>query len=229
MKRAIVQSPAGVTLVGGGLVSRADLARARALAPVVVAADGGADRCLRAGVVPEAVIGDFDSISAQARTAIPADRLHVIAEQDSTDFDKALRSIDARFILALGFIGARVDHGLAVFNALVRSDKACILLGQKDVVFHAGASLSLRLRMRLGDRLSLFPMAAVQGESIGLEWPIQGLHFAPDGRIGTSNRVMARGVTLSFDAAGMLVILPRRYLGEAIAAITPQPRAAPAR
>jgi thiamine pyrophosphokinase len=219
MNRAIVQSLGGVTLVGGGPVSRADLARARALAPLVVAADGGADRCLRAGVMPDAVIGDFDSISAAARAAIPMDRQHLIAEQDSTDFDKALRSIDAHFILALGFTGARIDHGLAVFNALVRSNKSCVLLGQKDVVFHARAWVSLR--MRLGDRLSLFPMAAVQGESFGLEWPIKGLHFAPDGRVGTSNRVVTRDVALSFDTAGMLVILPRRYLGEAIAAVLP--------
>jgi len=30
-------------------------------------------------------------------------------------------------------------------------------------------------------------MAAVQGRSGGLRWPIDGLPFAPDGRIGTSN------------------------------------------
>jgi thiamine pyrophosphokinase len=39
---------------------------------------------------PEAVIGDFDSIRPAARTALPPDRLHPIAEQDTTDFDKAL-------------------------------------------------------------------------------------------------------------------------------------------
>jgi thiamine pyrophosphokinase len=218
MNRAIVQSSRGVTLVGGGPVSRADLARAMGFAPVVVAADGGADRCLKAGVMPEAVVGDFDSISAKARHAIPANRQHVIAEQESTDFDKALSVIETPYVLALGFTGARVDHGLAVFNALVRSNKACVVLGPKDVVFHVRHEA--RLQMRRGDRLSLFPMAAVQGESTGLEWPIQGLQFAPDGRIGTSNRTIARDVTLSFNAPGMLVILPRRYLSQAIAAVT---------
>jgi thiamine pyrophosphokinase len=217
MNRAIVQSPAGVTLVGGGPVSLAGLARAMALAPTVVAADGGADRCLRAGLMPDAVVGDFDSISDAARAAIPKGRQHVIAEQETTDFDKALRSLTAPFVVALGFTGARIDHGLAVFNALVRSDSPCVVLGPKDVVFHAGRGA--HLQMRSGDRLSLFPMAAVQGESTGLEWPINGLQFAPDGRIGTSNRVTARDVTLSFDAPGMLVILPRRYLAQAIAAV----------
>lgn len=217
MNRTIVQSPEGITLVGGGPVSQADLAVAMALAPVIVAADGGADRCLRHGVVPQAVIGDFDSISAQARAAIAADRLHVISEQDSTDFDKALRSVTAPFVLALGFAGARIDHGLAVFNALVRRDAPCVVVGPRDVVFHARRAV--RLDMRGGDRLSLFPMGRVSGQSRGLAWPIGGLDFAPDGRIGTSNRVAAGQVDLVFDGPGMLVIVPKRYLPGAIAAV----------
>ncbi|MCU0801555.1 MAG: thiamine diphosphokinase [Rhodobacteraceae bacterium] len=217
MNQAIVQSHDGVTLVGGGPVSRADLARAQALAPVVVAADGGADRCLRAGVMPQAVIGDFDSISAGARAAIAADRLHVIAEQNSTDFDKALRSVAAPFVLALGFAGGRIDHELAVLGTLVRRDAPCVLVGPQDVVFHCASSC--RLDMQPGARLSLFPMARVRGQSQGLEWPIAGLNMAPDGQIGTSNRVVARAVELVFDAPGMLVILPKRYLPQAIAAV----------
>ena len=217
MNRAIVQSPAGITLVGGGPVSRSDLVWAMALAPVVVAADGGADRCLRHGVMPEAVIGDFDSISEKARGAIDPARLHVISEQESTDFDKALRSVVAPFVLALGFAGARIDHGLAVFNALVRGNAPCVVVGPRDVVFHARAGC--RLQMRRGDRLSLFPFARVRGQSRGLEWPIGGLDFAPDGRIGTSNRVVEPQVELVFEGPGMLVIIPKRSVAQAIAAV----------
>jgi thiamine pyrophosphokinase len=167
--------------------------------------------------MPKAVIGDFDSISAKARAAIAADHQHVIAEQESPDFDKALRSIDAPFVVALGFAGGRVDHELAVFNTLVRTDAPCVVMGPRDVIFHAGRGV--RLTLAVGARLSLFPMAAVQGESKGLEWPIKGLHFAPDGRIGTSNRVVAKEVSLTFNAPGMLAILPRAYLAQAIAAV----------
>ena len=55
--------------------------------------------------MPQAVIGDFDSLSDLGRAAIPATRQHVIPEQDTTDFDKALRSIRAPFVLGLGFSG----------------------------------------------------------------------------------------------------------------------------
>lgn len=220
MNRAIVQSPDGVTLVGGGPVPRRDLALVLRRAPGIVAVDGGADRVLAAGHRPLAVVGDFDSISPQALARLDPGLLHRIDEQETTDFDKALRSVDAPFLVGLGFAGARQDHGLAVLNALVRHPaRTCVLLGPDDVVFHAPARL--RLRMKPGDRISLFPMSPVTGRSRGLHWPIDGLDFRPDGRIGTSNRVTEARVELDFDGAGMLVLLPRPRLDAALRALVP--------
>ena len=214
MNQVIVESLQGVTLAGGGPFGKAALARAMQFAPTIVGADGGADRLLRLGVEPEAVIGDFDSISKQARARL-AGRLFPIAEQETTDFDKALRSVSAPFVLGLGFAGARLDHGLAVLNALVRqADRRCLVLSPQDVVFLA--PLELNLTLPVGSRLSLFPMGAVSGESEGLRWPLQGLKFAPDGMIGTSNAVSARQVRLRFSAPKMLVILPIKSLAAAL-------------
>lgn len=223
MKPPIVQSDRGVTLAGGGPFGRRDLALCLARAPVAVAADGGADGLLRLGVMPQAVIGDFDSLSAAARAAIPNARQHKVDEQVTTDFDKALRSVAAPFVLALGFAGARLDHGLAAMNTLVtRAESRCILVGPKDVAFAAPDVLELDLVP--GEPLSLFPMGPVTGKSLGLEWPIDGIDFAPAGMIGTSNRVVARRVRLDFDGPGMLVILPRRRLDAAIRALQSAPR-----
>ena len=218
MNHSLVQSAQGVTLAGGGRFSAALLTQARSFAPRLVAADSGADRLLALGAEPEAVIGDFDSISATARARL-AGRLHMISEQATTDFDKALRSIDAPFVLGLGFAGQRLDHGLAVLNALVRHpDKRCLILSGSDVTFLA--PLSLDLTLAKGTRVSLFPMGAVQGESQGLRWPLHDLHFAPDAMIGTSNEVSGP-VRLRFSAAKMLVILPRSAVGAALDGLIP--------
>jgi thiamine pyrophosphokinase len=222
MNTPIVQSTRGVTLAGGGPFPARDLALALKRAPVPVAADGGADRLLQLGVTPQAVIGDMDSISPAARQAIPAAHQHLVAEQVTTDFDKALRLIEAPLVLALGFAGARLDHGLAAFATLIaRAERRCLLIGPKDFAFAAPPALALDLVP--GDPFSLFPMAPVRGQSAGLEWPIAGIGFAPDGMIGTSNRVVARRVTLEFDRPGMLVILPRRRLDAAIRALRSAP------
>jgi thiamine pyrophosphokinase len=221
MNRPIVQSLGGITLVGGGPVSPAAIKAACVLAPVLVAADGGADRCLRAGMHPAAVIGDFDSMSAPARGRLDPATLHHIPEQSTTDFDKALRSVAAPFVLALGFTGARIDHQLAVFNVLVRRvDPVCIVVGARDVVFHAPRRMALQ--MRVGERFSLFPMGPVTGRSQGLEWAIDGLHLTPAGQTSTSNRVSAARVVVETDGPGLLVILPRARLGMAINALVPQ-------
>ena len=107
MNGHFVVSDTGITLVAGGPVDRTTLRMALKHAPMLVAADGGADRALRHGAEPIAVIGDLDSISDAARTRLGAGRLHHVAEQETTDLDKCLRSIKARFILAIGVTGGR--------------------------------------------------------------------------------------------------------------------------
>jgi thiamine pyrophosphokinase len=219
MGKTIVDSAQGVSLIAGGDVTRRDLSLALARAPFLVAADGGANRAIALGEMPSAVFGDFDSLSATARDALGANRLHLIAEQQTTDFDKALRSVQAPFVIGLGCLGRRLDHSLAALNVLVRAARACLLLGGPDVVFAAPPGRTLHLEMASGERVSLFPLARVTGRSTGLQWPIDGLVMAPDTLIGTSNRVVARRVSLWFDAPGMIVILSRRHLDTSLATL----------
>jgi thiamine pyrophosphokinase len=208
----------GVTLLGGGALAEGDLALALSLAPRLVAADGGADVALAAGHVPEAVYGDMDSLSDAARARIPAARVHAIPEQESTDFDKALRHIRAPVILAAGFTGARVDHELAVYHGLAaRAEVRCVVMGAHDVILHAPPRLLLDLPR--ATRVSLFPLAPVTGRSLGLEWPIDALKLDPMGRIGTSNRSTGVTVELTFDAPGTLLILPRDQLATVLEAV----------
>lgn len=216
MNHPIVQSQTGVTLIAGGPVMARDLRDALALAPCLVAADGGADRALALGVRPVAVIGDMDSITAATRASL-ADVFHEVAEQDSTDFDKALRHVEAPFVLALGCLGGRVDHELATLAVLVRRHGVrCLLIGREDVIFAAPPVLDIA--MQAGDRFSLFPLAQVTGQSEGLKWPIEGLSFAPNARGGTSNQATGP-VRLRMDGPGMLVMVPRARLGVALRAV----------
>jgi thiamine pyrophosphokinase len=217
MNCPIVESQTGVTLIAGGPVLSRDLKAAMARAPLVVAADGGADRALALGARPAAVIGDMDSISDKVRRQL-GDVVHEVPEQESTDFDKALRNIRAPFVLALGCLGGRVDHELAVLSVLIRRQTMpCLLIGREDIVFAAPPRLNIA--MQAGDRFSLFPMAQVTGRSDGLKWPIAGLTFAPDARGGTSNQALGP-VLLEMDQPGMLVMVPRNRFAAALAALT---------
>ncbi|WP_316247449.1 thiamine diphosphokinase [Roseobacter fucihabitans] len=214
-----------MTLIGGGAVGAQDLYDALALAPICVAADSGADVAVQAGIDLAAVIGDMDSIAPATRAQIPDSKFHKIPEQMSTDFDKALRNIAAPCIIGVGFSGKRVDHQLGVLHTLVmRPEAACIILGADDIIFLCPRMFTLPLEP--GTRVSLFPLGAVMGRSQGLEWPIEGLEFAPWGASGTSNRATG-DLHLEMDDPFMLCILPRRFLGAVTERLAGMP--APAR
>ena len=210
MSEIIVQTRTFLTLLGGGPTHFSHVNQALKLAPILVCADGGADAALAAGHMPDAVIGDMDSISEATRRQIDENRLHYIAEQDSTDFAKCLRSVEAPAILAVGFAGGRLDHQLAACTTLVaHPEKPVFMLSEEDICFLAPLALSLDLP--IGTRLSLYPMGQVSGTSEGLEYPIEGVPLAPNGMVGTSNAVTGP-VRLTFDKQEMLVILPRDQL-----------------
>ena len=227
MSKAIVQNSGPVTLVGGGQASAADVAEALTFAQIGVAVDGGLVTALAAGCRPAAVIGDMDSVPADALAQIPPARQHRISEQYSTDFDKALRHVAAPVVIGVGFCGGRVDHQLAALHTLlVHADRPCILLAEREVIVLGPPALSLD--MAAGDVVSLFPLVPVTGRSTGLEWPIEGLAFDPARQIGTSNRALGR-LTLEMDAPGMLLIVPRRCLGPLVAHFCADPVRWPAR
>ncbi len=217
MDQGNVQSPHGVTLVGGGVLQRVDLVDSVARAPTIVAADGGANSCISEGFAPEAVIGDFDSISADTRNALPAARFIEVTDQDTTDFEKCLTRIDAPFILAAGFSQGRLDHTLAVLSVVARRiGPPVILLSSEDIVFAAPETLAMDVVE--GTRMSLFPLRPVQGTSSGLQWPIDDIVLDPAGMIGTSNTTTG-SVRLAFDRAGCLVLMPREALDPVLAGL----------
>ena len=211
----IVHAPEGATVLGGGEVSAASVDRALARAPVLVAADGGAARAIDLGKMPRAVIGDMDSLPESVGESIPDDRLHRIDEQDSTDFAKCVRSINAPIIVGVGVLDPRLDHGLAALNVLARNPaQRLILLTESDLCFLCPPELEIELPV--GSRVSLFPMRQVTGSSVGLRWQLDGVRFSPDGSTGTSNEVSRSQVMVCFCEPGMLMILPAVQFGNVV-------------
>lgn len=219
MSAIIVQSSTFLTLLGGGPTHFRHVKQSLTRAPILVAADGGAELALAHDLPLAAVIGDMDSISAATRSALPPDQVYLIAEQDSTDFAKCLRSVQAPAILALGFTGGRLDHQLAACTSLVNfPDKTVLMLSEEDVCFLC--PLAFDIDLPKGTRFSLYPMAAMKGTSEGLQYPIDGLVMSPATRVGTSNAVTGP-VRLAFETREMLVIVPLECLDAVLEALVP--------
>lgn len=210
MKRHIVSSFEPITLIGGGDAELSQLEEALGIAPVCVAADGGAELARRANIPLRAVIGDMDSISADTLSQIPQDRQIIVSEQETTDFDKALRHIDAPLVIGLGFLGGRIDHQMHALHILaMHAHRPCILIAQTEIVLIAPPEITLPAEA--GDVVSIFPLGPVTGRSHGLEWPIEGLAFDTLSKVGTSNRATGH-FTLEMSAPNAVLVLPRRLI-----------------
>jgi len=210
-----------VTLVGAGAFDLEMVEAAQCIAPVLIAADGGADRLAALRLDPQVVIGDMDSLADPERWQDgPGSYVH-LAEQDSTDFEKCLYATEAPMYLAVGFTGRRVDRTLAVFHAMLRyASKRVIVIGEDEVSALAPPGAVLRLAVMPGARVSIYPLLPVTAtHSRGLAWPVDGLALAPGLRIGTSNVATQPVIELGFDGPGALVMLERAALGALAGAV----------
>ncbi len=197
-----------VSIIGGGDFNPEMLCLSLEIGKDLIAVDGGLNHLTPGKHFPKWIIGDLDSAQNTQLWVDNGSKLGHFTEQDSTDFEKCLYSIEAPLYLANGFLGLRTDHTLASCSLLVkRRDKNIILLGKTDLIIHLNKSLSLELDV--GTRLSLFPLQTVLGlSSVGLKHNISGISFSPDSMIGTSNEVSSSKVQIRVQNPGMLLILP---------------------
>ena len=71
-----------------------------------VAADGGANQLYNQNLVPDAVVGDFDSLQPEVRKKLPNSKLFHVKEQNTSDADKAVRHCVKRGFAEIHILGA---------------------------------------------------------------------------------------------------------------------------
>ncbi len=212
-----------LVIVGGGAVDRALLRELYLSGGRLVGADGGADEIVAAGLTPEAIIGDFDSLDSPDAW-LGRTRLMRIAEQDTTDFEKALYSTRAPVTVALGMTGRRFDHTLAALDAVGRyaRERAIILVDEADLALALTGPFGFEVAPH--ERVSVHPLAPIRfRRSRGLRYPLDGVRLAPGERTGTSNEAVEGPFRIEPEPrarAPWLLILDRKHLFGVAAAVT---------
>lgn len=87
---------------------------------LIIACDGGYDNCKRFGIMPNLLIGDFDSIQSTIPEEI--EKIKLNCEKDDTDTISAIRLAIAKKcdeITLYGALGGRLDHTYANIEALL--------------------------------------------------------------------------------------------------------------
>ena len=204
-----------LVIVGGGTVDDDLLRELYASGARLVGADGGADRIVAAGLKPEVIIGDFDSLE-NPLAWLGKTRLIQIAEQETTDFEKSLYSTRAPVTVALGMTGKRFDHTLAALDAVTRyaARRKIILVDEHDLALALTEAFSFTVSY--GERVSVHPLAPVTfWRSDGLKYPLDAVKLAPGVRTGTSNAALQGPFTIVPEEgihAPWLLILDRKHL-----------------
>ena len=159
-------------VLGGDAPGKALLESCMRQADLTIAADRGLEAFESAGLVPDLLLGDMDSVSAKALERMQAhtqvERLP--CEKDDTDgvhaLDVALER-GAERITILGALGGRMDHAMANLMLLVRAHrhgaKAEILDEQVRIVRVCGEAV---LSGAKGDTVSLIPAGEVSGVTL---------------------------------------------------------------
>lgn len=213
-----------VVVTGGGSLSgrAAEAVAALPQRVVIVAADGGLDDAVAAGIEPTHLVGDLDSISAAGRMWAYAHGLEIDEHptaKDQTDTELALTAATSLGgdgldgLLVVGGVGERLDHLLGVLLALGGRSTASVgsvraIIGDTEFVVvrpHHRCELDLEAGRT-------FSVLALHGPCRGVhvsgaQWQLDDADLASTEARGLSN-VAAGTVTVAVGDGVITVVVP---------------------
>ncbi len=186
-------------------------------AQVVLAADGGARFLIGLDVMPDAVVGDFDSLSEADASRLRAGGVELLrhpVRKDVTDgelaVDEALRRGAGQIVLT-GATGA-LDHTLghlAILRRLAARGVAARLMAPQLTATVLVSPSAVAVDAVAGTRVSLVPMAGDATVTLsGLDYPLDRGVLPAEACLGLGNHVSGCGdarVVLHEGAAAVLV------------------------
>jgi thiamine pyrophosphokinase len=200
----------------GPLVQKALVTARQSDQAIVVAADGGARVAQYYGLTINAVMGDFDSLSAAEIETLRAQNIDLYPhppEKDETDLELALCWVaeqGVRWIRIIGGVGDRLDQTIANIYllglpSLTDRDVRVVANKQETWLIHPGTHA---IQGTVDDTVSLIPLGgAVHGiRTENLFYPLcdETLLFGP--ARGISNVMTAPTAQVTFHTGTLLVI-----------------------
>lgn len=204
-------------VTGGQVPSFRILRRLSTEADLIIAADSGFDSAVKAGLDPDLVVGDFDSLENRAALAAlpPGKILSFPKDKDDTDTEIALSAAASRgadYIMIAGGGGGRLDHLLAMARLF---DRGCSSAREwhtrRESVYYIRRGEVARFRVRPDSIVSVFPAGGAKPcrgmKSSGLKWPLEGLDWR-EGYFGISNRAIQGDAEVLAGSSDLLIVLP---------------------
>lgn len=151
-------------------------------ADVRICCDSAAEALVEAGLVPDRIVGDLDSLSPAFRTRYAGIITH-IAEQDDNDLTKAFHlalALDPSRITIVGATGRREDHTLGNISLLLdyAREAACPVEMRTDFGRFTAIFDTATLPAVPGQQVSIFAFDnSLKIASAGLKYPTDAVVF----------------------------------------------------
>jgi len=177
----------------------------------IVCADSGAQFCYENAIIPDIVIGDFDSLSEEAADFFVGKGVSFSvhpSHKDHTDTDLALAWCFAKEpeqVFLTGALGKRIDHSLANIMLLVKYPALTIVNEESMLKLCRGR---LQLCGKKGDLMSLIPLSHIvkNVHLKGFLYPLQGQDLLMRNNIGISNEMTEEIAEIKAEYGELLVI-----------------------
>jgi thiamine pyrophosphokinase len=185
-------------------------------AELVVAADGGARYALEAGVVPDLVVGDMDSLGEDL--ALEVERRGASLERHPARKDKmdgqlavlAARERGATAADLLCAVGGRLGALIAVPHILLAAERIGL---RSTVVADQGRMFVIEAGSRTvqgdpQDSVSILPLSgSAAGVTLeGMEYPLENASLEPGDTLGFHNELIGNEATVSVGEGALLVV-----------------------
>lgn len=188
-----------------------DIPRLRWVATVVdrvIAADGGANACIQAGLNP-LVIGDLDSADLPPGTETIYD-----ADQTTSDADKTFAHVKDHYpdhdVVVMGLEGSRLDHVMASISSLIQAKTSGMICLNEST---AWPLYDTQERMWLGAEGTTFSVIPVPSALVtiqGGEWPLNQTLLELGKQVSLSN-VASEYLKVKVHQGSALVIMERIF------------------
>jgi thiamine pyrophosphokinase len=181
-----------------------------------VAADSGLVAAEKAGIRPDYIIGDMDSVAASRLDSYPTERvIRFSQDKDYTDTELALKMVFEKGcdnVWIIGGDGGRADHLFAVFSLFEREKFPCRWLAKSADIYCIDAELSgnnIFCCVEKNAVVSVFPVGIGpwEAKSEGLKWPMEGLSWKR-GFFGLSNVAKDENFFIKAEKGRFMIMLP---------------------
>ena len=187
----------------------------------IIAVDKGLEALYQLHIIPNHVVGDFDSVSPEFLEFYKNQSQIIFhkfnAEKDNTDTDIAVKlamELKSSKITILGALGKRMDHAIANIHILkdaLEANIPCQILDRYNRIYLINKSIQLEKNNAYGKYVSLIPLTStVEGLTLtGFKYLLNDYTLTIGTSLGISNEIVTDTAYIEMKN-GILIVIESR-------------------